>query len=723
MDGQHKSIAVIADWIGPYQRPILMGLQHTLNQAGMSVTHYLGELHPTTGLTPQLRFYDLIDLQQHSGVFMLTSTLSNFSTPEQMMEFTRQFSGLPQVGFGRKIEGVPTVQLSNEDGMGELMQHLLSERKFRRFVFIRGIAGNLEAQVRERVFVTRLQEHGLDPSGCPFLNGDFYAPKAKNTLSTFLTDHMEPIDCVVCANDDMALAAITALEEHGWRVPDDVAVVGFDDAEESLFASPPLTTVKQPLFEMGEVAGKMLVHLLQGHPQEDVLVPSRLVVRESCGTPVLQTLNQPPTLLAANPPEAGKVHEVLLENLFPECHDHFLLFWHHTLKAQARNPQDLEAWQGVLERWVQQSEGLPYGQRMNIQRLCEKASQMLWKWMRQLDKQRNVKKIQHTRHLARISTSLGAHETLDSLLEDLKWNLTALGLEKYALVLYDQFGITSGLCGSVRLSQGVGTVPPEEFSTVGLLPGFALQGSPRDNWQVHPMNIKDEHYGYFMMVEPDHWGGDPEVLRYIIARSIHHVVKTQSLKQYSENLEFQVQDRTQQLEQANQELRRTMLLDGLTGVYNRSAFDDYLKRMWLDHQRSAGSLAVIMCDVDHFKKYNDTYGHLQGDECLRQVAKAIGQAVMRPADMLARYGGEEFVVVLPETDAEGARRVAQRIQESVTALRIPHRSSESAPHVTLSIGVNAMVAVSGVEATLLVKQADQALYRSKHLQRNCITVF
>jgi diguanylate cyclase (GGDEF)-like protein len=174
---------------------------------------------------------------------------------------------------------------------------------------------------------------------------------------------------------------------------------------------------------------------------------------------------------------------------------------------------------------------------------------------------------------------------------------------------------------------------------------------------------------------------------------------------------------TEELGRMNASLKQESSVDGLTGVPNRRTFDTALEQEWNHGGRTGQPLALLLCDVDHFKKYNDTYGHQKGDECLKAVAGAIRDAARRKVDMVARYGGEEFAVLLPDTSPVSALLVAGRVLESVRGLRVPH---EKAPggHVTLSIGVCATNPEAGVDSSKLVKTADKALYDAKARGRN-----
>lgn len=172
------------------------------------------------------------------------------------------------------------------------------------------------------------------------------------------------------------------------------------------------------------------------------------------------------------------------------------------------------------------------------------------------------------------------------------------------------------------------------------------------------------------------------------------------------------------LKRIEAELQTQSGQDWLTGLANRRRFDEMVQQEWARAKREEASLAVLMLDLDYFKQFNDTYGHQAGDTCLQRVAKAINEVVHRPGDLPARYGGEEFVVVLPQTDAVGAARVAEKMRARIESLRIPHLSSRASDRVTISIGVAAMVPQEKGEPAVLIAAADQSLYQAKREGRN-----
>lgn len=181
-----------------------------------------------------------------------------------------------------------------------------------------------------------------------------------------------------------------------------------------------------------------------------------------------------------------------------------------------------------------------------------------------------------------------------------------------------------------------------------------------------------------------------------------------------------LRDITQQKE-AQVALQRLATKDGLTGIANRRSFDEALTAEWYRAQRDQSSLGLLLVDVDYFKRYNDTYGHQKGDDCLKKVAGAMQEKIFRPADLLARYGGEEFVVLMPNTTLHGAQKVAERIQQYVHGLAIPHESSEINGLVSISVGVAATIPIPELSPEQLLAAADGALYAAKHAGRNRVS--
>ena len=195
-----------------------------------------------------------------------------------------------------------------------------------------------------------------------------------------------------------------------------------------------------------------------------------------------------------------------------------------------------------------------------------------------------------------------------------------------------------------------------------------------------------------------------------------HIYETRTAEGYVIAARVDVTDlirREKLLEVSNQHLVQQIATDCLTGLANRRRFDEALVTEWMRAARSGAPLSLLMVDIDHFKNYNDRYGHPAGDQCLRRVAAALGQCVRRAGELVARYGGEEFVMLLPNANINHASETAQNILAQMAQEALPHAASPTGHHVTLSVGVASIAPDAAMEASTLVNAADAAMYRAK----------
>ena len=210
--------------------------------------------------------------------------------------------------------------------------------------------------------------------------------------------------------------------------------------------------------------------------------------------------------------------------------------------------------------------------------------------------------------------------------------------------------------------------------------------------------------------------------RYVWIRDVVHVVRNADGEVDSlVGFMFDISERKateQKLAALQQELEALSFKDGLTGVANRRMFDSILETEWTNARRNSQPLSLILIDIDYFKQYNDHYGHIQGDDCLKRVGKVLGSAATRARDLLARFGGEEFALVLPETDAAAALKVAERCRSLIFKEQMPHATSPISPILTVSLGVNTIIPGHSDQPLAFVEAVDRRLYQAKQAGRN-----
>lgn len=210
---------------------------------------------------------------------------------------------------------------------------------------------------------------------------------------------------------------------------------------------------------------------------------------------------------------------------------------------------------------------------------------------------------------------------------------------------------------------------------------------------------------------------EPVILRSKVRVFLDLYQQRKLLKIQTELLEANIKELLL-LKEANCHLASISAQDGLTGIPNRRSFDQFIEMNWKNAMREQQPLSVIMADIDYFKSYNDSYGHLQGDDCLILVAKTLVSCLKRPNDLAARYGGEEFITLLPNTDKQGALLVAERMRKSIEKLALRHDQSKVASCVTISLGVAEIIPQPSDVIADFIKMADKALYVAKHQGRN-----
>ncbi|MBK5540851.1 sensor domain-containing diguanylate cyclase [Pseudomonas sp. TH05] len=256
-----------------------------------------------------------------------------------------------------------------------------------------------------------------------------------------------------------------------------------------------------------------------------------------------------------------------------------------------------------------------------------------------------------------------------------------------------------------------------------------LLGWPQGSWVgvndwVERMHPDDRDYVVEFCVSQSRAGVDHEADYraltqsgdYVWIRDVVHVVRKDGEVEALVGFMFDISERKkteEHLLRLQKQLEEYSFQDGLTGIANRRMFDTVLEREWASAQRSQLPLSLIILDIDYFKQYNDHYGHIQGDDCLRRVAQTLALATNRPRDFVARIGGEEFVWLLPETDALAAQRVADKCLHLVRQQQIPHAASSVSDLLSLSLGVGTTLAAPDTSALDFVEQVDRLLYQAK----------
>jgi diguanylate cyclase (GGDEF)-like protein len=644
-------------------------------------------------------------------------------------------SGHPIVFLATGEEG-PSIHVDNTSGIREAIAHLAAHGH-RRIAFIAGTPEDAgDTAVRLAAYRQALEEFGLEYSPQLVAYGRHKEQFGYTAMKKILASG-EPFTAVQASNDTSAIGALTALREAGIQVPSQVAMIGFDDQPDSAVQVPALTSLHTPLVEMGAKAVEHLLARIQhGTPLEPVVLPAHLVRRQSCGClpdsvlrascpdanrqaaerPVLLDLpaagKQPLTQadvverlqrailpLCSTPVLAGpdgpyaRLVLALVESITHKETSHFDQELHAFLQSVQQANGDVPSQQDVISALRFETLDLaPHWPDAGAVRWIEDLFQRARVTISEIMRLSNIRYrflLENTLNqlsvlTAHLSGCLDPHEMVKILDED----LPRIGIRHARLMLFEPSG-EDPYAESIRVTtdseadQASERFPTHQFPPAGLYPEDEAL-----SLAVAPLVFQNEPLGYIAF-DSSQLASLPgivhEVAANLKAAQLHAAVVNLSLN------------------------------DDLTGVPNRRYLELFLSKELARHRRFYNNLSIIMADLDDFKTYNDTFGHLAGDKALKTVARCL-QKNLREADMVARYGGDEFMLVLVETDEAGALTVARHIRTSLA------EQAELARPITLSMGI---VTMTGGEDLLdqLITRADDALYQAKNKgkDRACVS--
>lgn len=277
---------LIDELIGGYQHQMWPGIADLARERDVNLLCFSGKplRSPLEFDSERNVIYGLASSQTIDGLIITSGTLGNYIPLHELEHFCQRYHPLPIVSIALPLEGIPSVLVNNDVGIREAVTHLVQDHGFRRIAFIRGPQAHQEAKVRYDAYARALAEHGIPLNPDLVAQGDFLAAAGAEAVRTLLDERRLDFDAIMAANDNMAIGAMRTLQARGIRVPEEVAIIGFDDIEEGRCSTPPLSTVQQPLREQGQTAATMLLDLLAGRQvEEQAELPTRLITRRSCG--------------------------------------------------------------------------------------------------------------------------------------------------------------------------------------------------------------------------------------------------------------------------------------------------------------------------------------------------------------------------------------------------------------------------------------------------------
>ncbi len=726
---------------GGYHYALWKGIQETARAQDVNVVCFIGgsfRISPSYNIEYQRNnVFELIASDPIEGLIVSSAALTSTISMQEFQRYVSTFNRRPMVSIGLQLENSPSLFVDNRTGAVEIVDHLIEAHGCRRIAYIRGTQANVDAAVRYQAYLDSLAAHGIPFDPDLVFSGDFNRLSGEAAVMRLLEDPGKKIEAIVAANDNMALGAISALRSRGVLVPDQIAVVGFDDIADAEMSYPPLTTVRQPIYELGERAVELLLESLNGGEiQPRASLPTRVAIRNSCGC----SLRPSPSFPASAGRADAALHDASpdRQTLITHMVDALACSPAQRLAAERHAGQLLDAVTATLDLAADQfaanlnqlsltmnalmEEGplLPWHRAISVlsasqphpaadsrwQAVWQLSSEIAWFSQSFERLQEHYQDEKQSELLRSISQALVTTFNLPDLMETIWQLLPRLGIQGCWIFLFEQPGLPSQ---TTRLKlaynrSGKVDLPAEGqvYLARWLVPEDMLNADRSFEVIVNSLYFGETKFGFaiFEMDEPD-----PKILDMITSQISTALQGTRVVND---------------LQRMEAEFRAQANTDPLTGIYNRRMLYTLGEPAFMLARRHNLPLSVAMIDIDNFKRVNDQYGHAVGDQVLCSLCEFL-KAHIRGADIFGRFGGEEFLIILPETSAEGALLFVDRIRKTI--YENPIVVGVLTIDLTVSIGLVSLNPTQDQIIDHLIDKADKALYKAKQAGKNQVGVY
>lgn len=711
---------------GSYQRGLLDGLRRTAARLGVHLLCFPGsELATANAFEREFNMlYELAARLKLDAILSITDAFIWSVSPHEAKEFFARFQGIPLVSVSRGLPEMPCIMADNRSGMSELVDHFIHDHGFRRIAFICGPANNEDARERLDIFTERHRLAGIALDPRLILPGRFYHVSGREAVEYLVAENLLP-EAIIAANDEMALAAISALLDHGFRVPEDVAVAGFDDLCAQQRQSPPLSTVSQDVAEQARLGLEALMRRLAGETlAPETLCPTRAILRHSCGCTGARLAPIQHGSIWEDPAQAEAdlvaLREALHAELAGQTSPGFQAAFEQTAMRQRQTPAKPNDLRNVLMRLHREVTGSPDSA------LHQAASMRLFEvqsWLGEFERLQLTDDLlerffppwllAYILHM-RLPLSEGNLRTMLRLLRE---GLADYGIRNAYIVLYPKVAHLNDwhhcalpaegqLVMALRDGEMLNTADYPRFAIEALLPLPVFHQDAGTIYTVLPLFQQTDHYGYLVLDITQPLGLRLEQLREVISNLVTSTIMVNELAQARDLLREDL-DRAHE---NNQQLAVLAEQDELTGLLNRRGFFAQANALQLNRREP---LLLISADMDGLKRINDAFGHAAGDSAIRAIAQLL-QNAFRADDLLARLGGDEFVILSRHHSPEIEARIRERIEARI------NEYNQNSPHtwqLGISLGFTEIPASDQLGLSERLAIADHWLYEEKRRRK------
>lgn len=744
---------MIPELFDPYQVKIWKGISYRIEELGLRQICFVGGAFNYNENKHKFRnkLYNLVTTEQLDMLLFFSGPLTVSSGPQGITDFLKTLDNIPSVSIGIDIPGMSSVIVDNESGMYDLVDHMIKVHNCKNIGFIKGPDSNEEALIRHRAYKKALEDNNLKYNPNIIIEGEFHPDDGIRAVKELIQNkpaNQAEIDCLLASDDSTILSAINELSKIGIKCPEDILVGGFDDIEMSEYNSPSLTTVRQPLFDLGRKAVEEVYNLFKKITKPGIIsIHTKLVVRDSCGCSLIDN-----SLKKNNATNItlDKMYQHKREKYNRDGDSHTLLLnaIYSAIKENSMNKVD-KVIEGILLKSNIKGISASYWNNIIFQILSDFKSAMLneqeAKGLDDLDRRISIV-------LYKIQAKVWAQNSLryDTFFEELQ------RFDDNILLAFDKASLTSTLDMGLPyfdvnfllialFNEDRKTVKVYYCQTYKNVEGLTYRSS-----NLYPKEIQSSLSSLSLTVLPIMENQVPigfvltsmgtfntktiEFLAEKLSGALVRIKLVDKINQHSEELTRVVEERTAQLKEANNRLKELSFKDQLSGLYNRHFLKNivipdtrrFQCTMVYNHDKNErrsidyDSYGLLLIDFDYFKSINDTYGHHAGDLVIKQVSLLLMDSV-RENDYVIRFGGEEFLVILKNFKSEFLCSKVEEIRSKVEEYSFeidqdqPIKRTCSIGCVTFPFSFDFPSLMDFYETVSL---ADLALYYAKENGRN-----
>ncbi|MGB9768589.1 MAG: diguanylate cyclase [Dictyoglomus turgidum] len=706
-----KRIGVIVNYLyEEYQLKVISGIINTSRKYNIDLFIFVGgNLNYDIENLQRNKIYQLINYKDIDGLIILGLVLGYNIPKEKIIGFYKNFSDIPTVSIGLTVENFPSITIDNSKGFINLLDHLVKDHKYKNFTFVTGPLNNDEAKERYEIFLKIMRENNIEIKDDYIYEGDFSKFSGINAVRTFLDERKLKPDVIVFSNDMMAIGGIEELKRRKIKIPEDIAITGFDNIEESYFITPSLTTVNQPLYELGEKALEICLSIILGEKvKENIVLPTRLIIRESCGhkeeifnkaippsekkivniteakilkNKFLEFLTEDSQIKKENYELFSKIYDLFFTSLF-EKRQIFLEKIHEYLEKNLSTTEELKEIVFLIDSFTKIY--LEKDLKKDAETLILKAERIISTYSEKLLRYDQYKTNEEIELLGYIGSDLLSSFRMEDIIERISARLPELNINSFYLVFTDENLKEKKLIFAHLRDENVREEIKLSFDEI--IPK-KLYPKERKELIVKPLYFQENFFGYMVLEYGPKRGVIYEILRSQISAAIQGA-------------------------KICEELNRLAITDPLTQLFNRRYIEEELRKEIERSKRYSRPLSVMVLDLDNFKIINDILGHQYGDEVLKKIGENLKKSC-RKVDTVGRFGGDEFVIILPETNLEKSIKVANKIIKNLEKMEIKFPNGEKI-YISISIGI-ASYPETSKDPEKILSLADSAMYNAKRL--------